>query len=40
MYVIYFEGLYKPEHVSKLYRSLKENSTVPFEFICLSRYRR
>ena len=33
---VYFEGLYKPEHVSKLYRSLKENSTVPFEFICLS----
>src|SRR6056300_1370350 len=33
---VYFEGLYKSENVSKLYRSLKENSTVPFEFICLS----
>lgn len=33
---VYFEGLYKPEYVSKLYRSLKRNSTVPFEFICIS----
>ena len=33
---IYFEGCYTPEYVSKLYRSLKRNSTIPFEFICLS----
>ena len=33
---VYFEGLYHPNAVSKLYRSLKENSTVPFEFICLA----
>ena len=33
---VYHQGLYKPEHVSKLYRSLKKHSSVPFEFICLS----
>ena len=33
---VYFEGKYKPEYVSKLYRSLKRNSTVDFQFICLS----
>ena len=33
---VYFEGLYHPNAVSKLYRSLKENSTVPFEFVCLA----
>ena len=33
---VYFEGLYKPEDVSKLYRSLKKHSSVPFDFICLS----
>jgi hypothetical protein len=33
---VYFKGFYTPDYVSKLYRSLKRNSTVPFEFICLS----
>ena len=33
---VYFEGIYTPDYVSKLYRSLKRNSKVPFEFICLS----
>ena len=33
---VYFEGFYTPDYVSKLYRSLKRNSTIPFEFICLS----
>ena len=33
---VYFDGIYTPDYVSKLYRSLKRNSMVPFEFICLS----
>jgi len=33
---VYFEGFYTPDYVSKLYRSLKRNSTIPFEFVCLS----
>jgi hypothetical protein len=33
---VYFKGFYTPDYVSKLYRSLKKNSTIPFEFICLS----
>ena len=33
---VYFKGFYTPDYVSKLYRSLKRNSTIPFEFICLS----
>ena len=33
---VFFEGLYHPNAVSNLYRSLKENSRVPFEFICLA----
>ena len=33
---VYFEGFYTPDYVSKLYRSLKRNSTVPFEFVCIS----
>ena len=33
---VYFEGFYTPDYVSKLYRSLKRNSTIPFEFICIS----
>ena len=33
---VFFEGLYHPNVVSNLYRSLKENSSVPFEFICLA----
>ena len=36
MCTVYFKGFYTPDYVSKLYRSLKRNSTVPFEFICLS----
>ena len=33
---VFFEGLYHPNVVSNLYRSLKQNSSVPFEFICLA----
>ena len=33
---VFFEGLYHPNAVSNLYRSLKINSSVPFEFICLA----
>ena len=33
---VFFEGKYHPNSVSKLYRSLKEHSKVPFEFICLA----
>ena len=33
---VYFKGCYTPDYVSKLYRSLKRNSSIPFEFICLS----
>ncbi len=33
---VYFEGIYTPDYVSKLYRSLKSNTSLPFEFICLS----
>ena len=33
---VYFKGFYTPDYVSKLYRSLKRNSSIPFEFICLS----
>ena len=33
---VYFEGFYTPDYVGKLYRSLKRNSTIPFQFICLS----
>ena len=32
---VYFDCIYTPDYVSKLYRSLKRNS-MPFEFICLS----
>ena len=33
---VYFDGFYTPNYVSKLYRSLKKNSTIPFEFVCIS----
>ena len=36
---VYFEddwSLYTPDYVGKLYRSLLKNSTIPFEFICIS----
>lgn len=33
---VYFKGLYSPDYVSNIYRSLKKHSSVPFEFICLS----
>ena len=33
---IYYDGFYTPDYVSKLYKSLKRNSTIPFQFICLS----
>jgi hypothetical protein len=29
-------SLYTPDYVSRLYDSLKRNSTIPFEFICIS----
>ena len=33
---VYFEGSYNPDYVSRFYTSLKRNTTIPFEFICLS----
>ena len=33
---VYFEGFYTPDYVTKLYKSLKQNSTIPFEFVCIS----
>lgn len=33
---VYFEGMYSPNYVTNLYRSLKKHATVPFEFVCLS----
>ena len=36
IFTVYFEGKYRPDYVTKLYRSLKRNCKVPFEFICLS----
>ena len=33
---VYFDGFYTPDYVGNLYRSLLKNSTIPFEFICLS----
>ena len=33
---VYFKGSYTPDYVSRLYKSLKRNSSVPFQFICLS----
>ena len=33
---VYFKGFYTPDYVSRLYRSLKKNSSIPFEFVCLS----
>ena len=33
---VFFEGKYHPNSVSQLYRSLKQHSKVPFEFICLA----
>ena len=33
---VFFEGKYSPDYVSKFYDSLKRNTTVPFEFVCLS----
>ena len=33
---VYYDGIYTPDYVSKLYRSLKSNTSLPFEFICLS----
>ena len=33
---VYFEGTYTPDYVVKLYEGIKRNSSVPFEFICLT----
>ena len=33
---VYYNGIYSPDYVSKLYNGLKKHSTIPFEFICLS----
>ena len=36
---VYFEddwSFYTPDYVDKFYNSLKRNTTIPFEFICLS----
>jgi hypothetical protein len=34
IYCLYFEGKYSTDYIGKLYRGLKRNCTVPFEFIC------
>lgn len=36
IYCLYFEGKYSTDYIGKLYRGLKRNCTVPFEFICYS----
>lgn len=33
---LYFEGKYEPEYIGRLYRSLKRNCSIDFEFICYS----
>lgn len=33
---VYFKGKYNPDYVSKLYRSIKRNTSIPFQSICLS----
>ena len=33
---VYFKGMYTPNYVTNLYRSLKKHATLDFEFICLS----
>ena len=33
---VYFKGMYTPDYVANLYDGLKRNSTIPFQFICLS----
>ena len=33
---VYFDGFYSPDYITKLHNSLRENSTVDFQFICLS----
>jgi len=33
---VYYNGIYSPDYVSKLYNGLKKHSTIPFELICLS----
>lgn len=33
---VYFEGMYSPDYIGKLYDSLKKHTTRDFEFICLS----
>ena len=33
---VYFEGMYTPDYVDKLYNSLKRNITRDFEFYCIS----
>jgi len=33
---VYFEGFYTPDYVSKLYKSLKKNSSIPFQSVCIT----
>ena len=33
---VYFNDFYSPDYVSKLYRSLKEKSSVPFQSVCIT----
>jgi len=33
---VYFEGFYKPDYVSKLYKSLRKNSSIPFQSVCIT----
>ena len=32
---VYFEGMYSPNYVTNLYRSLKKHATVPFPNLCV-----
>lgn len=33
---VYFEGFYSPDYVSKFYKSLKRNTSIPFQSVCIS----
>jgi hypothetical protein len=33
---VYFDGFYSPDYITRLHDSLRKNSTIDFQFICLS----
>lgn len=33
---VYFEGKYSPDYVSKFYNSIKRNTSIPFQSVCIS----